>query len=275
MAGDSVLARRCAKIAGVLKRFLIVLSVFALAGAACAQDNYEIQVYGSDTVKKGTTMVELHSNYTYNGRTGVVNGVLPTNHALHETLELTHGFTDNFETGFYIFTSYQSSQGYNYVGSHIRPRVKVPESWKWPIGASLSVEYGWQKRAFAEDDSNLEIRPILDKQFGRWYVALNPAVERSLHGFNASAGFVFSPNVKVSYDITKVVTFGVEYYGSVGPITAWDTVQNQQNQIFPSVDLNLGADWEFNAGIGFGMNRATNEAQGTIVKVIVGRHFSF
>src|SRR5947207_11497312 len=30
----------------------------------CAQDNYEIQVYGSETVPAGATMVELHSNIT-------------------------------------------------------------------------------------------------------------------------------------------------------------------------------------------------------------------
>ena len=37
------------------------VSVFALVCAARlhAQDNYEIQVYGSDTVAKGTTMVEF------------------------------------------------------------------------------------------------------------------------------------------------------------------------------------------------------------------------
>jgi hypothetical protein len=259
----------------VLKRVLLCLAAVCITGVVFAQDNYEIQVYGSDTVKKGTTMVELHSNFTFNGPTASHNGVLPTNRALHETLEFTHGFTDTFETGFYIFTSYQDQQGYNYVGSHIRPRWRAPESWKWPVGASLSVEVGFQKRTFAEDDADLEIRPILDKQLGRWYLAVNPALERSLHGVNASAGFVFSPNVKVSYDITPKITFGFEYYGSVGPITDWDTVQAQTNQIFPSIDVNLGSEWEFNAGIGFGMNRASSESQGTIVKLIVGRHFSF
>ena len=220
-------------------------------------------------------MVELHSNYTFNGPTTVVNGVLPTNHALHETLEITHGWTNNFETGFYIFTSYQDQQGYNYVGSHIRPRWKAPDEWKWPVGTSLSVEFGFQKRQFAEDDCDLEIRPIIDKQLGRWYLALNPALERSISGANAGSGFVFSPNVKVSYDITPKITFGVEYYGSVGPVTDWDSVQTQTNQIFPAVDLNLGAEWEFNFGVGFGMNTASANSQGTIIKMILGRHFSF
>jgi len=36
-----------------------------VASPARAQDNYEIQVYDSETVEKGHTMVELHSNFTF------------------------------------------------------------------------------------------------------------------------------------------------------------------------------------------------------------------
>jgi len=259
----------------VLGRFLLVGASCAATCLAAAQDNYEIQVYGSDTVKKGTTMVELHSNYTLRGTTSTINGVLPNDRVLHETLEITHGFTDTFETGFYFFTAYRNDQGYNYVGSHIRPRWRAPESWKWPVGASLSIEFGMQKRQFAEDTTNLEIRPIIDKQLGRLYVALNPALEKSIVGSNAAAGFEFSPNVKVSYDVTKVITLGLEYYGSVGPISEWDTSPNQTHQLFPSVDLNLGEDWEFNFGVGYGLNRSSQESQGTIIKMIIGRHFKF
>jgi len=37
-----------------------------------------------------------------------------------------HGFTDWFETGFYIFSS-RRAQGWDYVGSHIRPRARPPK----------------------------------------------------------------------------------------------------------------------------------------------------
>ena len=86
-----------------------------------AQNNYEIQVYGSDTVAPGRTMVELHSNFTFEGSKSVVDGVLPDEHQLHETVEITQGWNDWFETGFYIFTSYGPGQGYKWVGDHIRP----------------------------------------------------------------------------------------------------------------------------------------------------------
>src|SRR5262249_41711603 len=148
-----------------------------------AQDNYEIQVYGSETVPAGSTMVELHSNVALDGQKETINGVVPSNHAFHETLEITHGFTPWFETGIYLFTSIQPEGGWKWVGSHIRPRVRVPEDWHWPVGVSLSVEVGYQERSFSEDTWTFELRPIIDKQLGRWYFALNPAFEKSLSGF--------------------------------------------------------------------------------------------
>ena len=110
------------------------------ATSARAQDNYEIQVYGAELVDPGHTMVELHSNFTIDGSKAIVNGVYATNHAEHETVEITHGFTDYFECGFYVFNSITQGQGWQWVGDHIRPRVAVPESWKWPVGVSLSTE---------------------------------------------------------------------------------------------------------------------------------------
>src|SRR5215831_16398615 len=115
---------------------------------ARAQDNYEIQVYGSDTVEPGHTMVELHSNFTFQGTKTIENGVLPTEHAVHETLEITHGFNSWFEVGFYVFTSARSGNGWQWVGDHIRPRVRAPESWHLPVGLSLSAEYGYQRPVF-------------------------------------------------------------------------------------------------------------------------------
>src|ERR1700684_1558345 len=148
-----------------------LLATLSLAATlARAQDNYEIQVYGSDLVDPGRTMVELHSNFTIDGSKTVVDGVYPTNHAEHETVEITHGFNDWFECGFYIFTSIQD-QGWYYVGSHIRPRFSVPERYHLPVGLSISNEIGWQRPNFSLDTWTWEIRPIVDKKIDKWYFA--------------------------------------------------------------------------------------------------------
>jgi hypothetical protein len=235
-------------------------------------ETYEIQVYGSDTVASRTTMVELHSNFTADGRRYYLDGAAPTNHAEHETIEITQGINGWAEVGFYIFTSEQSGLGAQWVGDHIRPRVRAPDSWHWPVGVSLSMEMGYQRAKFSPDTWTWEIRPIVDKTSGRWYLAVNPALERTWHGPDVNLGVDFSPAVKISYDFTKVVSGGIEYYADYGSITNIASLHDQQQQIFPALDLNVSPKWEINFGIGIGPTAATDH---WIVKGIIGRRFDW
>ncbi|MFB9843110.1 hypothetical protein [Mucilaginibacter ginsenosidivorans] len=254
----------------MLKKLLLITLLLAVFGKLKAQDNYEIQVYGSETVEKGHTMLELHSNYTFNGTKTITDGEFPTNHILHETIEITHGWTPWFETGFYIFNAIGSDGRTNYVGSHIRPRVAAPEEWKWPVGVSISFEFGFQKKEYSANTSSLEIRPIVDKKWGKFYMAFNPTLEQSFAGPDAHAGMIFSPNLKGSYDVSKVVALGFEYYGSTGPFFHYDAIQQQQHQLFAAIDLTTSPNWEFNGGFGYGLTSSTDKA---IVKIIIGRRF--
>ena len=246
--------------------------VFASASPVCAQENYEIQVYSYDTVQPRHTMFELHSNFTISGSKTIQDGVLPTNHALHETIEITHGFNDWFESALYIFTSERNGQGVQWVGDHIRPRFRIPAKWRWPVGVSLSNEIGYQRRKFSTDTWTWEIRPIVDKQLGRWYLSFNPTFDRAIHGENVSKGFEFSPNFKAGYDFTKKISGGIEYYGALGPVTGFDPINEQQQQVFPVVDVNVSPKWEINFGLGIGMTRSTDHL---IAKLILGYRFSF
>jgi hypothetical protein len=251
--------------------FLLLL-VMGIGAQLRGQDNYEIQVYPGDTLEPRSTMVEFHTNFIVQGTKTIENGVLPTNHALHETIEITQGWNDWFETGFYIFTSANPGFGWGWVGDHIRPRVAIPEKWHWPVGLSLSNEIGYQRRQYSEDTWTWEMRPIIDKKLGRWYLSFNPTIDKSLHGENVNLGWEFSPNAKVSYDFSKKIAGGLEYYGSLGPIGNLDAIADQQQQIFPSIDLNVSPEWELNFGVGWGLTRSTDHL---IVKGIIGRRFSW
>src|SRR3954468_11150735 len=197
-------------------KILVLFIIICLAAAAFAQDNYEIQVYGSETVAPHTTMVEFHTNFTIEGEKSVIDGQQPTHNAVHETIEITHGFNDWSEVGFYIFTSARADSGWEWVGDHIRPRVRVPEKWHWPVGVSLSNEIGYQRAKFSPDTWTWEIRPIVDRKFKRWYFAFNPTLDRSFHGPGVNQGVSFSPNVKFSYDISSKIAGGLEYYAAYG-----------------------------------------------------------
>jgi len=254
--------------------FALFVATFlaALSRPASTQDNYEIQVYSYDTVAPRSTMFEIHSNFTVDGSKTVQDGVLPTNHAEHETLEITQGINDWAEVGFYLFSSIQPNDGWQWVGDHIRPRVRVPDRWHWPVGVSVSNEIGYQRHAFSADTWTWEIRPIIDKKIGPWYLDFNPTLDRSFHGPSVNQGVVFSPNAKVSYDFTKKIAGGLEYYASYGPVTGFDPLQDQQQQFFPSIDVDFGPECEFNFGVGVGVTRSTDHL---IVKCIIGRRFSW
>jgi len=253
--------------------FTCIAIVWLLWGTgAFAQGNYEIQVYGADTVAPKSTMLELHSNFTPEGQRYTIDGVYPTNHQEHETIEITQGINDWSEVGFYIFTSEQNGHGVQWVGDHIRPRVRVPDSWRWPVGVSLSTEIGYQRAVYSPDTWTWEIRPIVDKAVGRWYFAVNPALERTWHGPDVALGIGFSPAAKVSYDFTRKISGGVEYYADYGRLGRFDSLHDQQQQIFAVTDLNVSPKWEINFGVGVGPTAGTDHL---IVKGILGRHFTW
>lgn len=256
-----------------MRTLLLALSISLLGGVcvpAFGQGNYEVQVYPSETVKPGCTMVELHSNFTVQGSKDFTDGSYPTEHQLHETVEITHGVNDWFEVGWYFFTSTGPNQGYKWVGDHIRPRVRIPEEWKWPVGLSLSLEIGYQRPIFSGDTWTMEIRPIIDKQIGRWYMSFNPTFDRSFHGPGVHDGLVFSPNYKVGFDFTKKIQGGFEYYGAVGPFGNFFPSGEQEQQFVPAIDLNFSENWEFNFGVGVGVTHATDHL---LVKMILGYRF--
>ena len=251
---------------------ITTLLLLQLLSTAYGQDNYEIQVYGSQTQLPKTTMFELHSNYTFVGSKEVSDGVLPSNHALHETLEITTGITSIFEIGAYLFTAYVPGHGYQIVGSHLRPRVMAPTNWNLPVGLSLSTEIGYQKPDFSSSVWSIEIRPIIDKQWEKWYVSFNPTLGISLKSEYDKSTPTFEPNLKASYAVSKKAALGVEYYGDIGYINDLESWAEQNDAVFITYDLLNNPKWEFNMGAGVGVTSSTDRF---VFKVILGRRVSW
>ena len=253
-----------------MRKIITAVIFISFLQTAEGQDNYEIQVYASPTQAKGSTIFELHSNFTFAGEKNIKEGLLPSYHALHETIEITHGITENFELGFYLFTNYTSPYGFKVIGTHIRPRIRVPEKWHWPVGVSLSTEIGFQNREYAEDTWSLEIRPIIDKQFNKFYVSFNPTFGVGLTDGNDHTPS-FEPNIKTSYSINKVA-LGFEYYGSMEQINHIPSLNQQSHALFVVADLNIDPRWEINVGPGWGL---TSPTDAFVFKLLVGRRINW
>jgi len=248
-----------------MRNSAILFFLLLVSGLANAQADNEIQVYASPTIPDKWTIFELHSNYTFNGSEFLTDPKAAR--FTNETLEITHGFGKNFEVGLYTFTAFAPGGKYHYQGNQIRPRVTIPENWKWPVGASLSVEFGFFK---IDDTTNQvwqgEIRPIIDKSVGKWYFSFNPNIEFTLSGADEGTGI--APQFKTVYTIRQKFGFGIEYYGLLGSFKKILPGEMQEHLIGPMVDLYLHPMWEINAGMLFGLTDNSNQQ---IVKLLIGR----
>lgn len=267
---------------------LLTLCVFLLSKQGFAQENYEIQVFRSEIQEPGVTKIEAQTNFTVQGKRAAEGsiyteeGVYPSEHALHETLEIAHGFTPWFEGAFYVLSSITPTDNWQWVGDHVRGELHIPERYHLPVGVSLSGDVGYRRAAFSPDTWNGELRPIVDKQMGRWYVSFNPVFERAWHGPGVKKGVEFSPNAKVNFtavrwghlekDKPKSLSVGLEYYSELGPVNNFETGHEQRHDFFPTFDLDVSPKWEINVGAGFG---ATGTTDHLIVKTIIARRFEF
>ena len=247
-----------------MKQYYFFL-LFFTASIVHAQADNEIQVYASPTIQHKWTIFELHSNYTFKGSKWLADdkSVQWTN----ETLEITHGFGKNFELGFYTFTGIAPGGSFQYLGNQIRPRVTVPQSWNWKVGASLSAEFGFFR---PHKDSSFiwqgEIRPIIDKTIGNWYFAINPNLDFVVSGDDKYIGL--TPQVKSVYTIKKVFGIGIEYYSALGTFKKFLSLKQQEHLMGPMIDLYVHPRWEINGGFLFGLTEYSNQR---IVKLLIGR----
>ncbi len=256
----------------------LVLLLFLGPEFVKGQDNFDIQVYRSQNLPAKTTVVQLLSNITADGTKDLsptvypATQLYPTDDALHETVQITTGITNWAQVGFYVLSSASSGHGWQWVGDDIQAKVQAPGSWHWPVGASLALEAGYQRPPYALDIWTMRLRPIFDKQLGRCYIALNPVFDWSLRGQYGSDGAGFAPSVKFSYAFNKYVAGGLEYYGNYGRVEDIASFHNQQQEFFPTIDLNVSPDWEMNFGVGIGVTTHTDD---WIWKANISRRFDW
>lgn len=252
----------------LIKRTIILACHFIPAILHCQADN-EIQVYASPTIGKNRTIIELHSNHTFRG-----NALLADQKQARwtfETLEITHGLSENFELGFYTFAGFSPSGTFQYLGNQIRPRVTMPADLEFPVGMSLSAEFGFYRPSDTSAFSwQGELRPIIDRTDGPFYFALNPnfdlAFDRSVPVFG------ITPQVKMVYTILQKFGVGFEYYSVLGNTRGLFAVNEQEHLLGPMFDLYSDPDLELNTGLLFGLTPGSNQV---IFKLLLGKRFNW
>jgi hypothetical protein len=270
--GFRALSRTLFRSAGSLP--IVALLAAIVPSVAPAQDTFEVQVYEYATVPRGMWNLETHANYTLRGTKTFDGTVAPTNRQSHLTFELTRGITDYFELAGYLVLAHRDDAGGNalvdYVGYRIRPRVRLPESWNLPAKISLSTEVGFPNAAYESSRTTLEVRPVVERGFGKWTVDVNPTVGRVLRGPGSNEGWDLEPGARLGYAVTPKVDLSIEYYGAYGAVSDILPAKEQVHLIFPGADIAIGENRVLNFGIGANL---TDEGTRAMLKMRYGWMF--
>jgi hypothetical protein len=225
----------------VSRALLVLLCACPLRLAA--QDPFEIHVYEYEPLTHGEYSVEMHLNFDPQGAASRDGTLLPMRNQTHLTLEPTIGIAPEFAVGFMFLNAWEPGNAPQYAGWRVLPHFYAPESWGLPFRLGFVAEFSFQNDRYEENSRRVELRPILDREFERWELVFNPAMERALHGPGTREGWTFEPAALMRL---KRETFSpsLEYYGEVAR-------QQQVHQLF------VGGDWQaterflINMGLGF------------------------
>jgi hypothetical protein len=251
-------------------RLFLLVCITYLFPVFVFSQQYEIQVYESNTTEKGITDLELHSNFIFDGSRKQPSGVMYTNHLFDETIELTHGFTEHFETAIYLFTTFGNDNRTGIAGARIRTRLGYSQSENLPLGLGISAEFGRQDARFFGSAYGLEVKAILDRHFGKLYLSLNPNAEFGWDKYFGSRVIELSPCYAIKYSITEKINAGLEYYTDLGPIQSIEPFSRQGQALFPVFEMELPGNINLNAGLGFKLNQNSDNL---VFKLIIGKFF--
>jgi len=247
---------------------LVLLGALALVPArALAQDNFEIQVYDSETAGPWHVGLETHLIYIATGTTASSpDGQSPTEHQFHLTFEPHVGIGTWVELGMYLQTALVPDNGFEYAGVKLRCKLRLDEKLAGHIGLAINFEISSVPRRFEPNVWGSEIRPIIDGRWGLFYASINPIIDIDLNGINAGLP-QFQPAAKVAFNIINSLALGAEYYGAFGPITKTLPLSESTNRLFVAVDF-VSDYFDLNFGVGYGF---TGSEQ-WLVKAILGFH---
>ena len=246
-----------------MKKILFVLFAAATASVsartAAAQQGYEFEVYGTDVKQPGVIELELNTNFVAAGPKLVDAEFVPTNHMLRSSFELGAGLTRWLEASVYVLGARQSSGRASYVGNRLRLTAVLPSTAGSPFGIGVTQEVGYARPGFAEDRWTYELSPMVSASWGSLDFVVNPAFERALDA-TESHSIEFEPRGKIARNFGDEGSIAVEYYSSLGPVTAFEPRSEQNHQLFATLEKELHERWEFAVSYGHGLTDASDRS---------------
>jgi len=235
--------------------FILGLIAGPLLGAmpAAALNFFELEVYPATTEGKGVHEIESTTSFVADGRAGPDEP--PRHRLLRTSLEYNYGVTDKMDVAAYLDLQKPNGEDLAYAGARFRARGAFWEKGRVPL------DLGWYVEAEvphdAASDLELEFRPIVSRDLGRFSVDLNPIFELPTVSEERRT-LEFDYAARVYYRLSRMLVPGVEFFGGVGQIRALAPSREQEHYVFPVLYGRLARGLRFVAGPGFGLTRASD-----------------
>jgi hypothetical protein len=154
------------------------------ASRAAAQiDPWEFEVYPYATEPRGMLELETANAVVANGHSeggnGTASGTFRSQGMWYNAYELTYGLTDRIEAAAYLNLAQPSGHGFWWAGNKFRLRGRLFDEETLPVDLGWYIELEWHKTLqFDDDPLELELRPIIERDMGRFSMVLDPKFEK-------------------------------------------------------------------------------------------------
>jgi hypothetical protein len=243
-----------------------VLALLLLTTPALAQvDSFEFEVYPYQTLGHGMVEIESLNGYVAKGHTqgdsGTSSGDFASDRMYRTALELTYGLTEKVEAAVYLNLAHPDGDSLQYAGSKYRLRGSLFEQGQLPVDLGWYVELEWNRTPqFDGSELELELKPIIEKDFGRLEIDLNPKFAKAIFvGPDKNKGFEFGYAARILYNYRRWLSPGLEFYGGIGLVDDSDPLEEQQHYLFPTIRGEFAGGIGYSVGPGIGLTRGSDQ----------------
>lgn len=249
---------------------LCVLSSLVLAPTLAKAAPEEIQVYMDELGPKGGYGLDVHMNYTADGRKApTYGGEMASDNRWRITPEWAYGLTDNVELGLYLPLATIDNSGKLELGGvkgrikYIAPRAEG-QNWFW----GTNFEIGRVRKSYDINPWNAELKAIAGYRAGPWTVAGNLNIGWMVSGPDHTP-VSYTLATKVAYAVSDKTSLGIENYNEFADASGMGRLGDRDQQVFAVIDRTMG-DWDLNLGVGYGYGAPEDR---WVIKAMVGVPF--
>ncbi|MBN8850727.1 MAG: hypothetical protein BGO55_30510 [Sphingobacteriales bacterium 50-39] len=138
---------------GIIRRHfrnIFLLHVLAASVSAEAQDNYVIEVHGTQSNIRHDITLQIHSAFVFKGPKKFQKEVVSREHLSTSALEFSHWFSDWWESALMLYWAVGDNNRSDIAGAHFHNLILLPPKYRLPgnIGLGLVVDGGFLNKKF-------------------------------------------------------------------------------------------------------------------------------